>query len=133
MSTKYVKFKSVRDSIVLKQDTNIEAEIEVVELGEGNLICEWWIELRDFKVYSEIPDWLIQQTSTSLIQALKLPVSCLSHIPDTDVAVAKIVLQTTNFDTGEIIYVGNYSRQITVINNDPKKSVKKITLNWVVE
>ena len=29
--------------------------------------------------------------------------------------------------------VGNYSRQITVINNDPKKSVKKITLNWVVE
>ena len=29
--------------------------------------------------------------------------------------------------------VGSYSRQITVINNDPKKSVKKITLNWVVE
>lgn len=29
--------------------------------------------------------------------------------------------------------VGNYSRQITVINNDPKKSVSKVTLNWVVE
>ena len=28
---------------------------------------------------------------------------------------------------------GNYSRQITVINNDPKKSVSKVTLNWVVE
>lgn len=33
----------------------------------------------------------------------------------------------------EDLAIGNYSRQVTVISNDPKQSVKKITLNWVVE
>ena len=28
---------------------------------------------------------------------------------------------------------GNYTRMITVITNDPKKSVVKLTINWVVE
>ena len=33
----------------------------------------------------------------------------------------------------EDLAIGNYSRQVTVISNYPKQSVKKITLNWVVE
>ena len=28
---------------------------------------------------------------------------------------------------------GNYSRVITVISNDPKKSILRVTLHWVVE
>jgi hypothetical protein len=28
---------------------------------------------------------------------------------------------------------GNYSRMVTIITNDPKKSIIKLSLNWVVE
>jgi hypothetical protein len=28
---------------------------------------------------------------------------------------------------------GNYTRTITVITNDPKRSVARITINWVIQ
>ena len=70
------------------------------------------------------PLWIRRVVSTDNTVFVVTPKSAIKSGRKVD---AKVEINTSG------LAAGNYSRQISIINNDPKKSVTKVTLNWVVE
>ena len=70
------------------------------------------------------PLWIRRMMSNDKAVSVIAPKASIKNGKKVD---AKLEIQTAGMSSG------NYSRQVTIISNDPKKSVTKVTLNWVVE